>query len=402
MPNTHTTLTGLFEDIADAIRAKTGDSGDIVADSFPEAIASIPEGEGGDYNITSAVSGGTQVISITDADGGLEPLDNPAGAGQILAGYEAYSDQKEVITGTIPSKAAASYTPTTADQTITAGQYLSGAQTVKGDVNLVAGNIKSGVSIFGVAGTHAGQKPEQSKTVTPTAAGLTVSPDSGKVLSSVTVNGDADLVAANVRSGVNIFGVTGTLVEGITPSGTKQITANGTHDVTQFASANVNVPVPSDTTATTGDILSGKTAYIGGSKQTGTIPTYTGTQASGVKNISSNGIYDVSQFASVNVDMPHGTITLVQSASISVDTGHEQITHFLLVLQGTPTSGRGFFAYARNSNAGFALYKTASGVSCYDSEMTATKVTISIVNGLAKVTSDTFAFQAGTYDWYAW
>lgn len=51
------------------------------------------------------------------------------------------------------TKAATTYTPTTSNQTIAAGTYCSGAQTIKGDSNLVAGNIKSGVSIFGVAGT---------------------------------------------------------------------------------------------------------------------------------------------------------------------------------------------------------------------------------------------------------
>jgi hypothetical protein len=51
------------------------------------------------------------------------------------------------------TKAATTYTPTTSNQTIAAGTYCSGAQTIKGDTNLVAGNIKSGVSIFGVAGT---------------------------------------------------------------------------------------------------------------------------------------------------------------------------------------------------------------------------------------------------------
>lgn len=54
------------------------------------------------------------------------------------------------------TKSATTYTPTTSNQTISAGTYCSGAQTIKGDSNLVAGNIKSGVSIFGVAGTYTG------------------------------------------------------------------------------------------------------------------------------------------------------------------------------------------------------------------------------------------------------
>ena len=51
---THT-LRGLFSAIADAIRAKTGGSADIVAGDFPTAIAAIPTGTTptGTINITS-------------------------------------------------------------------------------------------------------------------------------------------------------------------------------------------------------------------------------------------------------------------------------------------------------------------------------------------------------------
>ena len=46
--------------------------------------------------------------------------------------------------------------PSTSDQTIASGKYLTGTQTIKGDANLLAANIKSGVTIFGITGTYDG------------------------------------------------------------------------------------------------------------------------------------------------------------------------------------------------------------------------------------------------------
>lgn len=77
-------------------------------------------------------------------------------------GYDGLSQvtvnavSKTYVGSGVTKKSAATYTPGTSNQTITSGQYLNGAQTIKGDANLVAGNIKSGVSIFGVTGTYAG------------------------------------------------------------------------------------------------------------------------------------------------------------------------------------------------------------------------------------------------------
>lgn len=79
-----------------------------------------------------------------------------ASASDVLTGKTFTSVNGLKKTGTMPTKSAQTYTPGTANQTISSGRYLSGTQTIKGDANLVADNIKSGVSIFDVVGTFAG------------------------------------------------------------------------------------------------------------------------------------------------------------------------------------------------------------------------------------------------------
>lgn len=91
---------------------------------------------------------GTPAISV-DTAGKITATVEQATAGYVEAGSKSATKQ-------LTTKGAATITPGTADQTIASGTYLTGAQTVKGDANLVAGNIKSGVSIFGVAGSFAG------------------------------------------------------------------------------------------------------------------------------------------------------------------------------------------------------------------------------------------------------
>ena len=88
--------------------------------------------------------------------GGVDPSGATALAGDILYPKKAVLADGQLTEGTIPSQAAQTITPTTVDQTIPAGKYLSGAQTVKGDANLVSANIAAGVSIFGVQGSHQG------------------------------------------------------------------------------------------------------------------------------------------------------------------------------------------------------------------------------------------------------
>lgn len=210
---------------------------------------------------------------------------NPDSSYDALSSVTVEAISNTYIGSSVTKKSAATYTPGTSDQNIASGQYLNGTQTIKGDSNLTAANIKSGVKIFNVTGSYAGSSSGgntpnlQTKTVTPSESTQTVSPDSGyDGLSKVTVNaisstyigsdvtkksaatyipkttnqsiasgqylsgtqtikGDANLVAGNIKSGVSIFGVTGTYAGGGSSGG------SGNNNVETYAITDTNPSV---------------------------------------------------------------------------------------------------------------------------------------------------------------
>lgn len=96
---------------------------------------------------SASVSTGTNTLTLSKTVS-ITPV---VSAGYVASGTAANASVS--LTASVTTKGATTYTPTTSNQTIAASTYLTGAQTIEGDANLVASNIKSGVSIFGVSGS---------------------------------------------------------------------------------------------------------------------------------------------------------------------------------------------------------------------------------------------------------
>ena len=74
-------------------------------------------------------------------------------AADVLSGKTFSNSSSAGLSGAMTNNGAGgTITPTTTNQTVAAG-YWSSANTVSGDANLVAANIKSGESIFAVTGS---------------------------------------------------------------------------------------------------------------------------------------------------------------------------------------------------------------------------------------------------------
>lgn len=77
--------------------------------------------------------------------------DATAEVGDVLSGKTFYQGGLK-RTGNMPNRGAVVITPSTTNQAIAAG-YHNGNGYVKGDPNLIASNIRSGINIFGVIGS---------------------------------------------------------------------------------------------------------------------------------------------------------------------------------------------------------------------------------------------------------
>ncbi|MCP4347349.1 MAG: hypothetical protein GY795_17730, partial [Desulfobacterales bacterium] len=189
------------------------------------------------------VSGPGSASRTLDEVMGIAPAaddTNGAATGNVLSGKTFWglsSGQWGPQTGGMANNGAFALSCGAGDQGVTAGYYSGG--TLTGDADLLTANIRSGVNIFGVAGdsdvvnTGTGDAVAweiligkigwaDGSPVTGTMAdngafalscGIGDQGVTAGYYSGGTLAGDGDLVGTNIKSSVDIFGVTGTVIE---------------------------------------------------------------------------------------------------------------------------------------------------------------------------------------------
>ena len=151
---------------------------------------------------------GAQITGTCTYDS--DTSDATVAVAEILKDKTAYARGAKIV-GTMPNNGAKNYTISNLnDQSITMGFY-DGSGKISIDsaekAKIIPANIKNGVSILGVQGTMTGQEDLniQSKTITPTFAAQTILPDDGyDYLSQVVVSAIPVSESENTAGGLTL------------------------------------------------------------------------------------------------------------------------------------------------------------------------------------------------------
>lgn len=177
-----------------------------------EVISQVKSVSPGRGQITVTPDAGYNSLSEVYVYGDDDLIANNIRAGITIFGVTGtYNDFKTQSKSVVPASYSQRIYP---DGTFDA---LSSVY-VSGDGDLVPSNIREGVEIFGVKGSYSTGLNFQTKTVTPNRYGFSVIADDGfNALARVVVNGDSNLIPENIARGVTIFGVSGTHISAMKP-----------------------------------------------------------------------------------------------------------------------------------------------------------------------------------------
>lgn len=191
--------------MANQYKSKVIFNGDVLIDLTADTItaADLASGKTAHDKSGAPITGTNTYDSNTSND--------TATASEILATKTAHA-RGTALTGTMPNNGAVTGTISTVAGEYTVPQgYHDGSGKVSisstEQAKIIAGNIRQGVTILGVEGTMSGQEDvnAQSKTITPSATAQTVTPDTGyNYLTQVTVNAIPYSESDNSAGGVTV------------------------------------------------------------------------------------------------------------------------------------------------------------------------------------------------------
>lgn len=280
MPNNHETLSSLFDDIAEAIREKDGTSAAIVADTFPERIAAIDTDPSGDATATAAdiLSPKTAYAGGIKLTGIMPTMTLPTSAittgqtGTNIAILDIDSNTRYIQIPVGYNSAAAYYTisavpnMTLPTSTITSGQSGTNKATINRSNNTRYLQIPAG---YNASAAYYTISAVADMTV-PSAVSTTSSGSS-----KLTINTSSSTRYLNLPTGYNGTAYYYTIRPVTHTATAAKIAAGQTVDIGDAGSAtriaSITGTFSSDATAAATDILSGKTAYVNGSKITGSL-----------------------------------------------------------------------------------------------------------------------------------
>lgn len=273
----------------------------IKPDNDYDALSSVT------VNAINTVTQATPSISISNS--GLITASSTQSAGYVASGTKNSTKQ-------LTTKSTATITPSTFSQTIASGTYLTGTQTIKGDSNLVAGNIKSGTSIFGVTGTYVGSGSGGIDTSDATAAADDIAKDKTAYVKGSKVTGTAITIEAN---------------QGFAPSsitvkknnGKVRTTANIKNNTLLRANSSVLLDVDFSEfgNATASDVIKGKTfTSAAGLKVTGTFEDV--GDGKYIWKKYSGKVYEVTQSEDLGTTSPSDFITARYGRYIVTNDGY--------------------------------------------------------------------------------
>ena len=294
----------------------------------------------------------------------MDTTDKTAANANMLSGITALKNDGTTATGTIVSQAAQTIHPSTSDQTIASGQYLTGAQTIAAvtTTNLSAENIVSGVTVkIGDASDD-----DCVASVTGTASGGGGGGSSGPVwidtegyvhLSNEGNGGSTSFS----RKDVNFYDYDGTIVASFTTAefaNLEALPANPSHDGLTAQGWNM----PSDWT------LANAKTYISTNKKADWGQMYTTTSGAteiDVEFTDPNRLSPIMSLAvngTVSVDWGDGSsATTVTGSSLSTrkDTGaHTYPAVGKYTIKITATTGNSWGFYGTSSY--LLLYRTST------------------------------------------